>query len=425
MNSNTCSNRLPEGLRALAADIDELATQDLTGLPEGVRAERVLALRRLVDRLEGQWLGELAGVDASGAAGADQGIQAASTANWLRNRLHLGAAAATSCVRTARALFRGPLTGTAQALCDGELSAAHASALAHGTHHLPTQVSIEAEPVLVDAARHLDPPRLRRAVGHLVQATDPDAADHQASGATGGEASGGPHRGRHGRPPRTARPRGRPDPDRGPGPPDPPGHRRRCPQRRPAPRRRPDRAGPPQPGGRPAPPDRRGPPPTQRHRRPGQPPRPPRRPRRRGRRGRPPEPRGVPAAGLRRGGHPGGRHPPPHRPLRPTPGEQSPRREGPRRMAAGGHGLAAPDPRGARRPSRWMSGGPAGSSPRPSAPPWPSATGAVCSPTAPGPSPGVRATTYGIGSMAAPPTWPIWPWCAEPTIGRSMRGAGS
>ncbi|MDF2745509.1 MAG: hypothetical protein K0S88_6889, partial [Actinomycetia bacterium] len=92
MNSNTCSDRLPEGLRALAADIDELATQDLTGLPDGVRAERVLALRRLVDRLEGQWLGELAGVDACGAAGADQGIPAPSTASWLRNRLHLGAA---------------------------------------------------------------------------------------------------------------------------------------------------------------------------------------------------------------------------------------------------------------------------------------------------------------------------------------------
>jgi hypothetical protein len=131
-------------------------------------------------------------VDACAAAGADQGTPAPSTASWLRNRLHLGASAATSCVRTARALFAGPLSATAQALCDGELSTAHASALAHGTHHLPTQVSIEAEPVLVAAARHLDPPRLRRVLGHLVQATDPDAADHQASGAMGGEASGGP-----------------------------------------------------------------------------------------------------------------------------------------------------------------------------------------------------------------------------------------
>ena len=37
-------------------------------------------------------------------------------------------------VRTARALFRGPLTQTAQALCDGELSPAHATVLAQGTH---------------------------------------------------------------------------------------------------------------------------------------------------------------------------------------------------------------------------------------------------------------------------------------------------
>jgi len=32
--------------------------------------------------------------------------------------------------------------------------------LAAGTHDLPTQVTAEAEPVLVEAARRLDPPRL-------------------------------------------------------------------------------------------------------------------------------------------------------------------------------------------------------------------------------------------------------------------------
>ena len=52
----------------------------------------------------------LAAVDARGAAGAEEGVQAGSTAGWLRARLRLGAGAATSLVRTARALFRGPLT---------------------------------------------------------------------------------------------------------------------------------------------------------------------------------------------------------------------------------------------------------------------------------------------------------------------------
>jgi hypothetical protein len=133
-----------------------------------------------VDRLEGQWLAELAGVDARGSAGADQGTPAPSTASWLRGRLRMGASAATSAVRTARALFRGPLSATAQALCDGELSVAHASALAHGTHDLADHVAAEAEPVLVAAARRLDPPRLRRVIAHLQQVADPEGAADQA-----------------------------------------------------------------------------------------------------------------------------------------------------------------------------------------------------------------------------------------------------
>jgi hypothetical protein len=167
-------------LASLAADLDELATEDLDTLTDAALAEQTLALRRLVDALEGQWLQRLAAVDARGAAGADHGAQVGSTAAWLRNRLHLGAGAAASMVRTARALFRGPLTNTAQALCGGEISTAHAAVLAHGTRDLPTQVAAEAEPVLLEAAARLDPPRLRRVLDHLQLVADPDGADHQA-----------------------------------------------------------------------------------------------------------------------------------------------------------------------------------------------------------------------------------------------------
>ena len=157
--------------------LDRLNARDLDRLPEVVRAERVLELRRMVDRLEGQWLKELAGVDALGAAGAEAGQEVGSTAAWLRNRLHLSDRAASRHVRTARALFRGPLTQTAQAVCDGELSVAHAQVLATGTQHLPDHVTVAAEPVLVEAARQLDPGRLRRLTGHLLQVADPDSAD--------------------------------------------------------------------------------------------------------------------------------------------------------------------------------------------------------------------------------------------------------
>jgi hypothetical protein len=174
MDSNTHSTRSPGGLIGLAAVVDGLAAQDRAGLPDAVRAERVLALRRLLDRLEGRWLAALATLDAAGAAGAEHGVQAGSTASWLRARLRMGAGAASRAVRTARALFGGPLTQTAQALRDGELSAAHAAVLTAGTHHLPDQVTVEAEPVLVEAARRLDPGRLRRVLGHLQLVDAPD-----------------------------------------------------------------------------------------------------------------------------------------------------------------------------------------------------------------------------------------------------------
>src|SRR5918992_6093146 len=134
MISNTHSMRQPGrrpderatlGLTTLAAAVDELAAQDLNRLPDAVVAERVLELQRLLGRLEGHWLQELATADARGAAGAELGEQAASTASWLRGRLRMGAGAAASAVRTARALFRGPLTATAQAVSNGEISVAH------------------------------------------------------------------------------------------------------------------------------------------------------------------------------------------------------------------------------------------------------------------------------------------------------------
>ena len=176
MDSNTHSTEVAT-LTALVAAIDGLAAQDLNRLTDAVLAEQVVVLRGLVDRLEGQWLQQLAVVDGRGAAGADQGQEVGSTAAWLRARLRLGAGAAASFVRTARALFCGPLMVTADALLGGELSVAHARVLAHGTQDLPEQVTVAAEAVLVAAACRLDPPRLRRVLGHLCLVADPEAAD--------------------------------------------------------------------------------------------------------------------------------------------------------------------------------------------------------------------------------------------------------
>jgi Domain of unknown function (DUF222) len=180
MESNMYSMPEPVGLDRLTAVVEELAAEDLGRLPDGVAAERVLVLRRLVDRLEGQWLRELAGVDGRGAAGAEAGSKADSTVGWLRGRLRAGHPQASGWVRTARALFRGPLQGTAQALAAGELAPSHAAVLAAGTQDLPASTAAAAEPVLLATAGRLDPPTLRKVVTHLQDVADPDAADARA-----------------------------------------------------------------------------------------------------------------------------------------------------------------------------------------------------------------------------------------------------
>src|SRR6266540_801637 len=305
---------LPAGLERLAAAVGEFAADDLDQLGDALLAAQVVALDRLAGQLDAVRLRLLAVVDARGAGGAEQGGCAPSTQAWLRAACRLGAAAAGQRVRTARALHRGPLAATARALADGEVSYAHAAVLADATGDLPPARVAEAEPVLVDAARNVDPARLRRLATHLRDVLDPDGGEER--GRAGGHGRAGAA-GQADRPRRPAlggaAPRRR---LRGAGPPGPP-------SRKPAPRR----------GAAATAHGDRGP---------GQP---PRRARRwRGRRlGRGPAARDGQAAGLRRGRHPRHRPPPPH----------PPRRRGGRRRPSRGparsRGPAAATPRRPRR----------------------------------------------------------------------------
>jgi hypothetical protein len=176
MDPNTHSIQEPVGLDQLTAAVEALAAQDLDALSDAEAAARLLTLRRLLDRLEGHWLRALAAVDGRGAAGAEADTPADSTAAWLRDRLRAGHGQASGWVRTARALFRGALGGTGRALAAGDLTPGHAAVLAAGTTDLPAATVAEAEPVLLQAAARLDPPRLRTLVAHLRDVADPDGA---------------------------------------------------------------------------------------------------------------------------------------------------------------------------------------------------------------------------------------------------------
>ena len=181
-----------------------------------------MALRGLMDRLEGHWLGALADLDARGAAGAEHGVQAGSTASWLRARLHMSASTAASLVRTARALHRGPLTGTAQALADGELSPAHAQVLAPAPRISPTT----SPPTPNQCCWRPPGGWTRRGCGGSspicgwsptpTAPTPGRTAASAAGGVAGGDLGG------HGRRQRAAGPRGRPDGAGRPGAPGPP-----------------------------------------------------------------------------------------------------------------------------------------------------------------------------------------------------------
>jgi hypothetical protein len=171
---------VPAGLDGLAAAIADPAANDPAELGDGQLAEQVLALHRLVDQLDGACLRLLAAVDARGAAGAELGVQAGSTAGWLRAALRMSPGTASRRVRTARALHRGPLGATAGALAAGEVSVDHAEVLAETTYDLPAGRLAEAEGVLLEAARRLDPGRLRRVTGHLRELIAPDAAEARA-----------------------------------------------------------------------------------------------------------------------------------------------------------------------------------------------------------------------------------------------------
>ena len=169
---------LAAALAWLGAAVANVAAVDPATEADLPLAAGVLAAERLADQFDAVRLRLLAAVDARGAAGAEQGVYAP-TAAWLRSRCLMSPHAATQRVRTARALHRGPLRATADALARGDISYAHAAALAEGTHDLPPAQVAEADPVLAGAAGWLDPPRLRRVAEHMREVIDPDQADER------------------------------------------------------------------------------------------------------------------------------------------------------------------------------------------------------------------------------------------------------
>lgn len=101
----------------------------------------------------------------------------ASTSAWLAAKTKAGSAKSARDTRLAGDL-REKLPATAAALSHGELSADHASVIAHATRRLPDDLTDEqvgtVEASLVSKARRLDPQQLRRAARRALEAVERD-----------------------------------------------------------------------------------------------------------------------------------------------------------------------------------------------------------------------------------------------------------
>jgi len=152
----------------LGSAIDELALEDLDVTPATALADDLVELRGAIDRLDAEWLRRLAAFDGRG-----MGEEVLSTQCWLRQHCGLSPGAARERVGVARRLR--DLPETQAAFASGEIGYAHVRQISAAASEVDPGVLAEGEPILVDAARNLDPRGLNKVIAHWRHAVEPDA----------------------------------------------------------------------------------------------------------------------------------------------------------------------------------------------------------------------------------------------------------
>ncbi len=160
--------------------LDQLAKEDLASLPAESMGEDQIALQRICNRVQAEALRRLRRFDSAQGYAASGALSARA---WLRWQCNLTATVASERVAIARQLVALPQTE--QALAEGDISYRHVSLIAQTASQLGDKFEAQAETILVDAARELDPWRLLRAIGHLKHCLDPDGVLGDANEAHG------------------------------------------------------------------------------------------------------------------------------------------------------------------------------------------------------------------------------------------------
>lgn len=156
-------------MSSLRAAVDELAAEDVHELAASVLAADLVELNTQIARLQADRTRRLAAFDATRSWEADGSL---SCAAWLRAKCRIAPGAAAEQVRVARRLRQLPETEAA--FSDGAIGYDHVRTVVHAVADIPAEKVAEAEPLLVEAARKLDPKNLGKACAHWRHAVEPD-----------------------------------------------------------------------------------------------------------------------------------------------------------------------------------------------------------------------------------------------------------
>jgi hypothetical protein len=172
--------------------VGRLAAEDLQLVSDAGLGERIEGLQRTIARLQAELARTLGLFDRRQAFYAEGAL---SSAAWLRWKCRLAPGQASEQVLLGRQLERLP--ATAACFAAGEIGFDHARLIAHTSELVGAAAMAGAEPILVEAARQLDPSKLRLVSSRLRHCLDAEGfqreenAAHERRGLYLGQTYGG------------------------------------------------------------------------------------------------------------------------------------------------------------------------------------------------------------------------------------------
>jgi hypothetical protein len=149
--------------------IDLLSAEDLCALPSASLGDDLKGLGRVGSRIDAESSRRLHHFDKNQGYAPSGALTAQA---WLRWHCNLTAATASEHVQVSRQMASLPLAEAA--FSQGSISFRHAALIARTASQLGEKFDSQAETILVNAAKELDPWRLKRATLFLRHCLEPD-----------------------------------------------------------------------------------------------------------------------------------------------------------------------------------------------------------------------------------------------------------